>query len=154
MYVFDSGAFINLFRYYYTETFENLWIRFEELVNENKIISVMEVRRELENHGDKLADWVKSHTEIFLKPTQEEADIIKHIYYNLNFEHNIKQQNRMQYCNQADSFVVAKAKVMGYKVVSTEVYRHDSARIPNICEYEDVEYLTLRDFMLAENWKF
>ena len=154
MYVFDSGAFIHLFKYYYAETFESLWSKFEELVANGTIISVLEVRRELEDHGDALAEWVKNHSSIFYKPTQEEADVITHIFSNLNFEHNIKKQNLMQYCNSADAFVVAKAKVKGYKVVSTEVYKHDGAKVPNLCEYEGVEHLSVHDFMKEEKWKF
>ena len=133
MYVFDTGAFINLFRYYYTDTFEGLWKNFYELIKSGKIISVMEVRRELENHGDNLSEWVKNHSDLFLKPKQEQIDVIKNIYSTLHFEHNIKQQNKMQYCNAADPFVVAKAKVLGYKVVSTEVYKKDGAKVPNLC---------------------
>ena len=45
MYVFDSGAFIHLFRFYYTDTFKSLWKKFDELVENGKIISVMEVKR-------------------------------------------------------------------------------------------------------------
>ena len=154
MYVFDSGAFIHLFKYYYTDTFKKLWENFEELVKNGKIISVMEVRRELEEHGDNLAEWVKNHKEIFFKPDQHEVDVVKHIYSNLNFEHNIKKQDKMQYCNEADPFVVAKAKVMGYKVVSTEVYKSGGAKVPNLCEYEGVEHLSIKDFMDNEHWEF
>lgn len=154
MYVFDSGAFIHLFRYYYADTFKSLWKKFDELVENGKIISVMEVKRELENHGDKLADWAKSHNNIFLKPNQEEVDVIKHLYSNLNFEHNIKKQDKLHYCNEADPFVVAKAKVMGYKVVSTEVYKNGGAKVPNFCEYEGVEHLSVEEFMKEEKWIF
>ena len=154
MYVFDTGAFIHLFKFYYTETFESLWKKFDELVKDGKIISVMEVRRELENHGDDLAEWVKNHTEIFLKPNQDEVNVVAHIYSNLNFEHNIKKQDKMQYCNEADPFVVAKAKVLGYKVESTEVYKNGGAKVPNLCEYEGVQHLSVQDFMNEENWKF
>lgn len=154
MYVFDSGAFIQLFRYYYTDTFKSLWEKFDELIENGKIISVMEVKHELENHGDKLADWVKNHSKIFLKPNQEEANVIMHIYNNVHFEHNIKKQDKLQYCNEADPFVVAKAKVIGYKVVSTEKYKKDGAKVPNLCEYENVEHLSLEEFMQHENWIF
>lgn len=154
MYVFDSGAFIDLFRYYYKDTFKTLWEKFDELVENGKIISVMEVKRELETHGDKLADWVKSHSKIFLKPNQEEADVIMHLYSNVHFEHNIKKQDKLRYCSEADPFVVAKAKVMGYKVVSTEGYKKDGAKVPNLCEYEGVEHLSVEEFMKAEKWTF
>ena len=154
MYVFDSGAFIHLFKYYYEETFEKLWKEFERLIEDGKIISVMEVKRELENHGDNLAKWVKNHSKIFLKPTQAEADVVMHIYSNLNFEHNIKKQDKMQYCNEADPFVVAKAKVMGYKVVSMEVYKPGGAKVPNLCEYENVDHFSVKEFMNAEKWRF
>ena len=46
MYVFDSGAFIDLFRYYYKDTFKTLWEKFDELVENGKIISELEVKRE------------------------------------------------------------------------------------------------------------
>lgn len=154
MYVFDSGAFIHLFRYYYADTFKSLWKKFDELVENGKIISVMEVKRELENHEDRLANWAKSHNNIFLKPNQEEVDVIKHLYSNLNFEHNIKKQDKLRYCSEADPFVVAKAKVMGYKVVSTEVYKNGGTKVPNLCEYEGVEHLSIEEFMKEEKWKF
>lgn len=82
MYVFDSGAFIELFRYYYADTFKSLWDKFDELIETRKIISVMEVKRELEDYDDRLANWVKNHNYVFLKPNQEEVDVIKHIYSN------------------------------------------------------------------------
>lgn len=154
MYVFDSGAFIHLFKYYYTDTFKSLWEKFNELVDSGKIISVIEVRRELEDHGDRLADWVKNHNKIFLKPNQEEANVVTHIYSHVHFEHNIKKQNQMQYCNAADPWVVAKAKVNGYKVVSTEVYKKDGAKVPNLCEYEGVVHLSVEEFMKEEKWSF
>lgn len=154
MYVFDSGAFIDLFRHYYKDTFKSLWQKFDKLIEDGKIISVMEVKRELEIHDDKLADWVKNHSKIFLKPNQEEANVIMHLYANLNFEHNIKKQDKLQYCNEADPFVVAKAKITGYKVVSTEKYKNGGAKVPNLCEYEGVEHLSLEEFMKEEKWVF
>lgn len=154
MYVFDSGAFIHIFRYYYADVFKTFWEKFEEAIKEGKIVSVMEVRRELESHGDDLADWVKNHKYIFLKPNQQEADIIKHIYSNIHFEHNIKKQDKLQYCNEADPFVVSKAKATGCIVVSTEVYKKDGAKVPNLCEYENVEHLSVEEFMKKESWKF
>ena len=41
MYVFDSGAFIELFRYYYADTFKSLWDKFDELIETRKIITIM-----------------------------------------------------------------------------------------------------------------
>ena len=154
MYVFDSGAFIELFRYYYADTIKSLWDKFDELIETRKIISVMEVKRELEDYDDRLANWVKNHNYVFLKPNQEEVDVIKHIYSNRNFEYNIKMKDKMHYCSEADPFVVAKAKIMGYKVVSTERYKNNGAKVPNLCEYEGVEHLSVEDFMKNEKWHF
>ena len=55
MYVFDTMIFSQLFDYYYRDQFPSLWAKFDMLVNDGRITSTREVRKELENHaGNKL----------------------------------------------------------------------------------------------------
>ncbi len=63
IYIFDSSPLVDLFRHYYPERFPSLWENFDVLVLEQRIISVREVRNELEERGDSLSKWVKAHRE-------------------------------------------------------------------------------------------
>lgn len=47
IYVFDTNSFLEL-QSYYPETFPTFWERFEELVQDGRLTSVREVRKELE----------------------------------------------------------------------------------------------------------
>ena len=68
IYVFDSNTLINIFNHYYPERFPSFWDNFNDFISKQTIISVKEVRRELESRGDRLSDWAKSHSELFLPP--------------------------------------------------------------------------------------
>ena len=81
IYVFDSCAFISLFTYYYHDRFPSLWQSFDDLVSEERIISVREVKNELEGHSTRLLeDWVKVHREIFLAPDARELYFVTEIF--------------------------------------------------------------------------
>lgn len=47
----------------------------------------------------------------------------------------------------ADAYLVAKARAIGGTVVSAEVYKPNSAQIPNMCELLNVSYISYDDFM-------
>jgi len=66
VYVFDTNSF-RVLGSYYPKQFRTFWGKFDQYVAEHKVISVREVRRELEEmlpDDSHLANWVK-HIEIF-----------------------------------------------------------------------------------------
>lgn len=65
IYVFDSGPLIWMFRYYYPDRFPSLWEQFHELIDDQRIISVKEVSRELDGQDDLLANWINDNKPIF-----------------------------------------------------------------------------------------
>jgi len=155
IYVFDSGALIDLFRHYYERRFPSLWESFDTLVLEHRVVSVREVRNELANHDDRLSNWVKDHVEFFLFPTINELNFITEIFKIPHFQMLIRKKERLQGKPVADPFVIAKAKELENGcVVTQELDKPNSAKIPNVCEHFGIPCLNLESFMERENWEF
>ena len=155
IYVFDSSPLIVLFRHYYLDRFPSLWENFDALVLEHRIISVREVRKELEGHGDRLSDWVKDHRELFPTPTADELNFVAEIFKVTHFQTLVKKREQLQGKPVADPFVIAKAKIQEEGcVVTQEVKKPNAAKIPNVCEHFDIPCLNLEAFMENEKWRF
>ena len=69
-YVFDTNCFI-VIGHYYPGQFPSFWKKFNQAVENGKIISVREVRRELDRNAaeDHLVEWIELHKNIFVTPS-------------------------------------------------------------------------------------
>ena len=154
-YVFDSSSLIVLFRHYYPHRFPSLWERFDALVLERRIVSVREVRKELEECDDRLSDWVKDNSLLFPVPGADELDFVLKIFEVRHFQALVRKKERLNGSPVADPFVIAKAKVLvDGCVVTQEVCKPNGSRIPNVCEHFDIPCLNLEAFMETERWRF
>lgn len=154
-YVFDNSPLSVLFKNYYPETFPTLWMHFNQLVKEGRLVSTREVLREINDSSiERLREWAKQNHELFSTPTPQEGYIVAQIFKVNHFQQNIELQKIMNGGKNADPFVIAKAKVDGFAVVTTEVFKDHGVKIPNICRHFDVECLTLQQFMEREGWVF
>lgn len=54
----------------------------------------------------------------------------------------------------ADSFVIARAKIVGSTAMTQEKRSPKAARIPNICEHFGIDCIDLEGFMQRQNWVF
>jgi len=154
VYVFDSSTLINIFKHYYKSVFQTFWDNFNELIDRKSILSVREVRNELERRTDILTEWVKNNKSIFTEPTVEEQDFIHKIYQVRHFQNNINRKHILNGKPVADPFVIAKTKVSNGTVVTGEYYKENSANIPNICEHFNIRCMNLETFMQSLNWIF
>ena len=60
-YVFDNSPLSALFRNYYRKTFPSLWHRFDQLVDDGRLVSTREVFREIEDGpSETLLEWAKN----------------------------------------------------------------------------------------------
>lgn len=154
-YVFDSGPLIWMFRYYYPERFPSLWSQFDSLIQDQVIVSVKEVSRELDGQDDLLADWVKSNANVFQPPTASEFSIVSDVFKIPHFQGLIRKQERLQGKPVADPFVIAKAGcIEDGCVVTTEKWKENASQIPNVCDHFGIPYMNLEQFMEEEDWKF
>ena len=155
-YVFDNNTLAAIFRNYYYDRFPSFWEKFNQLLDNKEIISVREVRREIEslNRGDNLDDWVKSNTDFFEDPTKEELQFITIIYSIKHFQQNLKKKKLLHGGAFADPFIIAKAKINNAIVVTQEKFKDNAAQIPNICNHFNIKCIDIEKFLKRENWKF
>jgi hypothetical protein len=154
-YVFDSGPLIDLFKHYYPDRFPTLWKNFYNLVSEGQLISVREVYNEIESRGDNLAEWAKLEKNIlFTTSSPEELFFVTQIFQVPHFQSMIRNKERLQGKPVADPFVIARAKILDSQVVTTEVFKENGARIPNVCEHFSIPCINLEGFMKQEGWSF
>ena len=156
MYVFDNGPLITLFKHYYPERFPSLWKKFDALRAEGKIISVREVKNEIERYAetDRLITWTKRSTQFFPTPIHEELLFVAEIFKIKHFQNLIKKKELLKGRPVADPFIIAKARVMDGCVVTLEKYKENSAQIPNVCDKFGIACVDLEGFMERVHWIF
>jgi hypothetical protein len=154
-YVFDTSPLSTLFKNFYRNTFRSLWENFDELVAAGHIVSTREVRREIEDGPtEAVRIWAEENPDLFATPTAAEGAFVARIYGVPHFQQNIEQRKLLTGGKNADPFVIAKAFVEGRAVVTMELLKPNSAKIPNICEHFGIRCLTLAEFMEQEGWQF
>jgi len=155
-YVFDNNTLTVIFRHYYYNRFPSFWEKFNNLIENKEIISVREVRREIEslNRGDNLDEWVKKNPVFFEEPTTKELQFITTIYSIIHFQQNLEKKKLLHGGAFADPFIIAKAKINNAIVVTQEQYKDNATKIPNICKYFNIECFDLEGFLKNENWEF
>ncbi len=150
-YIFDSGPIID-FKHYYEDIFFSLWDRFEELIERGRIISSIEVYRELKQRDDDAAAIANKYKNIFHKPIIQEQQYVQEIL--AKHSELIKFKNIVSGSPVADPFIIAQAIVRKATLVTTERFKPNAHNVPNICKEYGVNVLNLKDFFLQENWKF
>lgn len=155
-YVFDTSAFIRLFRdgNYDREIFPTLWDNFDELVRGQRVISVREVRREIDRMDDDLAFWSKEHAELFYGPNENQTRFIRELFVNPHFQGLVKHKTIVSGGPVADPFVIALAHNVSGCVITQEKEKPNAPCIPTICRNYHIPCVNLTGFMQKENWKF
>ncbi|MFA7000007.1 MAG: PIN domain-containing protein [Candidatus Paceibacterota bacterium] len=155
MYVFDTNVFISL-DLYYPNRFPTIWERIDSLADSGSLVSVREVRRELENNcsSEHVLNWIIQHRHIFHVPTNEECQIVAEIFKKKQYLGFVKRNNLLKGMPVADPFIIAAAKVKGFCVVTQESNKSKGARIPTACVDFDVDCIALEGFLEREKLKY
>lgn len=155
IYVFDTNAFSQLFHSYYRDRFPTLWAQFDQLIYNQVITSTREVSQEIKDDRVKsLREWAKNKKELFPAPTIPEAQFVAQIFTVPHFQQAIEKKKLYKGGKNADPFVVARAHVLEATVVTMESKPKNGVKIPNICEYFNIDCTSLEGFMERENWLF
>lgn len=156
MYVIDANVFISL-GLYYPKRFPTIWERVNTLADSGNLVSVKEVRRELETicSSEHVLDWVKQYRHIFHIATNEECKIVSQIFKKPQYIGLVRRQNILKGTPVADPFIIAAAKIRNFCVVTQESDKKaKGARIPNACKDFDVDCIDLEDFLEREKLKY
>jgi hypothetical protein len=155
VYVFDTNS-LRVFGNYYPEIFGGFWAQLNELVDEGRVGSVREVKKELDfqaSHAH-LLTWAQQNEAMFSAPTDDEMTAVSAILAVPHFEQLIPERARLRGSPVADPFIVARAQVCGARVVTEEVLKPNSAKIPNVCGHFGVPCMNVQEFLRQENWTF
>ena len=88
------------------------WQRFDQLVDDGRLVSTREVFREIEDGpSESLLEWAKENRALFATPTAEEGAFVAQIYAVPHFQQNIEQKKLLRGGRVADPlFVIAQRR--------------------------------------------
>ncbi len=155
IYVFDTSSLLQL-QAYYPSTFPSFWEKFDDLVADGRILSVAEVRKEIDNQATAthILDWVDVWKRIFTVPTPEEQAYVAEIFSIPHFQQLVGIKQIQRGMPVADPFIVARGRHLAACVVTEESLKDNAAKIPNVCKHFGVDCVKLRDFLQREGWRF
>jgi len=155
MYIIDANTLIVIFRHYYISRFPTFWTNYNQIVQSGDLVSVREVYNEISNHSDdSLTAWSKANKSFFEDINETEISYVSEIFAISHFQTLISKRSILLGKPVADPFIIAKARDKSAIVVTQELYKPNSARIPNVCEHFGIKYCNLEKFMEYENWEF
>lgn len=151
VYIFDTNAF-SVLGSYYPSAFPSIWNHIDKLVENGELLSVLEVRREIETNFpyEYIVEWVHNNRKIFKKPTSNELKVVREIFEDKKFQDLIKLNKIIKGLPEADPFIIAAAKVKKGIVVTQESYKPGGARIPNVCEKLGIDCINMEEFLERE----
>ena len=151
-YCIDTSSLLTGWNYSYPpENFPTLWEYCENLVEDQKLISPIEVYYELEKQDDTIKSWVDQNITMFQPLNEEVQEIASEI---LASHPTLIDINRPTY--QADPFIIALAVKQDCVVVTQEIWTNSPKRtkIPNVCAAYDVTCIDLLNMIQELKWKF
>jgi hypothetical protein len=140
--------------------FESVWKKLDGLVREGRVGAPAIVLKELEYQDDEVTAWAKERPDLFFDESSYQIEKVKDILSNFN------GLIRAAYGReQADPFVIAMAHERKYGpqkdlfqhevcVVTQEQLHGKREKIPLVCKYYGLNYLSVVDMIKNENWKF
>lgn len=140
---------------YYPKRFPSFWETIDQLVVDSVLMSVREVRKELENRCRfvHIEEWVHKHPEIFPLPTANECKIVADLFKKEQYRGFVKRDNLLKGTPVADPFIIASAKISNRCVVTQESDKVGGARIPTACKELGIECIDLEGFLEQQKIK-
>ncbi len=157
VYTIDTSSLLALMNpgeKYYREVFKNLWSDFEALCDAGKIISHIEVQKEIKDGGitEQIA-WTKKYKRIFQKYNlPEEENVIRQIGSNGGHFVSFLQQDKSKSVH-ADPWLVAQAKVENLTLINEEA-KNSPKKIPQVCMAIGVKSINIYELIQEQNWSY
>ncbi len=147
-------AMMNAGEKYDKEVFKKLWTDFQALCDAGKVISHVEVHKEIKDGGvrDQMA-WTKLYKQIFQKYNlPDEANVIRDIGSKGDHFVSFLQQQKSKSVH-ADPWLVAQAKVENLILITEEVV-NSPKKIPQVCTAMGVKSISVLGLIQEEGWNY
>ena len=149
-YSIDTSVFIEAWvRHYPPDVFPAVWEHFEHGIANEKLQAIIEVYREIEEHGDDLLDWAKKRKKKFIALSGPIQDRARRILADFP---DLAKADRTR--RDADPFVIALAWELDLTVVTYEISKPTKPRMPDVCRALKIPCITLVELFRQEGWTF
>jgi hypothetical protein len=146
-YIIDSSALFDMKRNYPPNVFKGVWEKFNNLCDEQIIISVREVYNEIKRGSDWLVEWADKHNKIFYEPISiAEFKLIGELQDKYPFWVDIYSDKPA-----ADPFVIASAFTKKIIIIQHELPHRN---LPRIAEELGLTCIRLQEMFELEKWEF
>jgi len=152
IYCLDTSALIAAWHELYPiDVFPKFWELMDQLVAEKRILAPDEVLRELAKKDDALHKWAKARTDVFVP--FDESLLAKGAEITNKYRRLLEQKTGR---NGADPWVIALAALRGAVLVTKEGPSGTLAKpkIPDVCQAEKIEWITVLEVIRREKWSF
>jgi hypothetical protein len=138
-------------RWYPQKLFPTLWDKWDNLINEKRLLSSEEVLKEIERKEDALFKWAKERDQMFIPLNNDIQSATKTIL--IKYPKLVDSRTGKSF---ADPFVIATAQVIGATVITGESHEGSSKRpkIPNVCLDLNIPCKNIVQMIDAERWRF
>jgi len=160
VYLLDTSVFIEANqRWYPFDIAPGFWEALLRYAKEGRLASIDRVRDELIRGNDQLSTWAKHHCEglFLLTCTADVIECYRDVMQWIAVQTQYLERAKQQFADQADGWLVAYAKVMGWTIVTDEQFNANSrARIPlpNVCVPFRVPYINTINMLRSLGVRF
>ncbi len=158
VYIIDASSLIEMKDKYPKNIFPSVWSKMEGLYKQERLIAPEEVKEELLD--DELKNWIKDKKDMFIKPDDEQMEIIKEILGKFSFLAKPEKPGGPN----ADPWIIALAiKLKNQKkqglfnieyIIVTEESKKSPNKIPAVARHYGIECVNLKELFEREGWKF
>ncbi|MEQ1945049.1 DUF4411 family protein [Mesorhizobium sp. VNQ89] len=148
IYCIDTSALIAAwYERYKPKRFPKLWVQFDGLIGEGRMVSSTLVLAECEKRSPELYAWLRERNHMFIAPDES---VQRNVQVVLNKYTGLAMAGKEKFA--ADSFVIATASYHGHTVVTEETGPNSLRKIPGVCQDMAVPYCNLMQLFDAEDW--
>ncbi len=153
-YCIDTSSLIHAWRRAYPiRNFQPIWDRIDELIETRRLLSTVEVLKELEKGDDDLHEWAKERQAMFVDIEGDEIQILVSKILDQYSRLVDTRKNR----SVTDPFVIAVASLNNPPliVVTQEgaTNKIDEPRIPDVCVKEGLGCISILELIIREDWR-
>lgn len=156
MYLLDTNTFIEAKnRYYGFDIVPSFWVKLESFESMNVAV-IANVRDEILDGKDELAQWFESKSQEWIIPTDENSDIVAKFaevaqYVSTNSQYTV-QREKDRFLSKADPWLIAAASVLGATIVTHELSvdkQSKKVKIPDVAKAFNVSCVNIFEMLRA-----
>lgn len=153
MYCCDTSSLIHAWRRAYPpKNFGSFWAKLDELIEDRRLVSSIEVLNELEKKDDDVSKWAKDRRKAFLEIDEDVQDAMVWVMGKYP-----RLVDTVKGKSGADPFVIALA--LSHSPHLVVIHQEaggslNSPKIPYVCDMEKVQHVSLLGLIEQEEWSF